>query len=212
MWNAHTTLYCQTIGQVGVALVFIFHTLSACQGSVPLLSTRMYPPNNMQDGPHTFRYRYTIEYRYVCHTAGILWSLVPAFSAVPIKAPSALSHIWGRRIASCFTCAFVTYLVTYCKEQSPSWEANRFLTGQEIPCILWKLEVHYRSHKCQPPVPILSQNNPVHPPPQSRFLKIYLLPNLMSLFHCSGRTNGSVQVWGIYIPFATRPVFTARRY
>ena len=31
-------------------------------------------------------------------------------------------------------------------------------------------------------------------------------PNLMSLFHCLGRSKGSVQVRGSCIPFVTRPV------
>jgi len=56
----------------------------------------------------------------------------------------------------------LTYLLTYYTEQSPSGEANRFSGNQEIPHILWNPKVHYRSHKCPPPVPILSQLDSVH--------------------------------------------------
>jgi len=59
----------------------------------------------------------------------------------------------------------ITYLLTYSMQQSPSWEANRFSASQEIPRILWNPKVHYRIHKCPPPVPILSQLDPVHTPP-----------------------------------------------
>ena len=67
----------------------------------------------------------------------------------------------------------MTYLLTYSMEQSPNWEANRFSASQEIPRILWNAKVHYRTHKCPPPVPILSHVDPVHAL-TSHFLKIHL--------------------------------------
>ena len=64
-------------------------------------------------------------------------------------------------------------VLTYSMEQSSTWEANRFSASQQIPCILWGPKVHYRIHKCPPPVPFLSQIDPVHTP-TSHFPKIHL--------------------------------------
>ena len=64
-------------------------------------------------------------------------------------------------------------LLTYSMEQSHSLEANRFAVSKKIPRILWNPKVHYRNHKSPPPVPVLSQLDPVRTP-TSHFPKIHL--------------------------------------
>ena len=79
--------------------------------------------------------------------------------------------------------------------QSPSWEANWFAASQEIPRISRNPNVHYRTHKRPPPVPILGQPNPVHIP-TSHLLEIH--PNII---HPSTPRSPQWSVLEFLLPF-----------
>ena len=80
-------------------------------------------------------------------------------------------------------------------DESPSWEAS-----QEIPRILWNPKVYYRVYKCPPPVPILSQINPVHDPhPTSRW-SILILSSHLRLGLPSGLFPSGFPTKTLYAP------------
>ena len=85
-------------------------------------------------------------------------------------------------------------------EHSPSWKANQFATIQQIPQILWNLKAHYRIHKCPPPVPILSQLDPVHTPRPTSWRSILILSSHLRLGLPSGLLSSGFHTKTLYTP------------
>ena len=94
----------------------------------------------------------------------------------------------------------LTYLLTYVIWHSPSWEANRFSASQEIPRILWNPNVHYRFHNSPPPVPILSQIDPVHTPHPTFWRSILILSSHLRLDLPSGLLSSGFPTKTLYTP------------
>jgi len=70
--------------------------------------------------------------------------------------------------------------------QSPSWGANWYAASQEIPRISRNPNVHYRTHKRPPPVPILAKPiQSIYPHP-SAWRSILILPTQLRLGLPSG--------------------------
>ena len=108
-----------------------------------------------------------------------------------------------------------TYLLTYLLtpwsrvllEKLPGSAAS-----QEIPRILSNPKVHYRTHKCTPPLPILSQIHPVPTPPPTSLRFVLILSSHLRL----GLPNGlfpsrfPIRTLCTSLPSPIRATFPAR--
>ena len=96
-----------------------------------------------------------------------------------------------------------TYLLTYSKVQSPSWEVNWFAASQEIPRISRNPKVHYRTYNRPPPVPILGQPNPVHIPTYTSWRSVLILSTHLRLGLPSGVFPSGFPTKTLYTPLSS---------
>ena len=96
----------------------------------------------------------------------------------------------GHSISASYAFTLLTYLTPWSRVVLEKLTGSA--ASQEIPRILWNTKVHYRTHKCPPPLRVLSQHHPASTTP-SHFLKIHL--NIIPL-----STSGSPQ-WSLSLRF-----------
>lgn len=62
--------------------------------------------------------------------------------------------------------------------QRPTWEAKSSWATQEIIRVVWNLKVQCSVHKSPPPVPVLSQDNPIHEAHSGLLITILILSSI----------------------------------
>jgi len=99
-----------------------------------------------------------------------------------------------------FECVLLIYLLIHSVEHSPSWEANWFAANQEIPRILCNPKTHYCIHNLPPPVPMLSQLDPVHTPHPTSWRSNFISSSHLRLGLPSGLFPSSFPTKTLYTP------------
>jgi len=127
-------------------------------------------------------------------------SLATNRPTVPSCTSGSLTYIHTYRHTYIHTYLLLTYLLIHSMQESSSWESNRFSSSPEIPRILRKPKVHYLLYKSPPPVPILSQINPVHDPIPLSARSALILTSHQRLGIPSGLFPSVFPVKTLYIP------------